>query len=278
MAPSVTAIIETRKNRLKRRSGKIIGDVVRSVTLVMITGGIAFVMIYVYTLVITASYFRVETVSVKGTARVAEDDVLRLSGVDSTDNVLTLNTAEIAGKIATHPWIREVNIGRELPNRLVIDVTERKPAAFVLMKGMLHIMDWHGDIFKKVEKDDDVALPVLNGVSTQKSVDRDLIRQSLQLLEFLAQRRDYPVLENVSEVFGDKECGFSVYTDGGVCLRVGFGNYRQKLERLKTVLVDLSRRSKDRIVSCIDLTDIDKVVVKKSGLFKSDRRTRSFDT
>ena len=277
MAASFTAIIETRKNRLKRRSGKLFGDVVRSISLVMIIGVVALVMVYVYNFVITAPYFRLENISVRGTARVAESEILRLSGIDLTDNILTLNTTEISRKIGTHPWIREVRIGRELPDRLVIDVVERKPAAFVLMGGALHIMDWHGDIIKKVEKGDNLTLPVLNGVSSQKTIDGDLVQQSLLLLEFLAQRKDSPTLEHVSEVF-DREYGFSVYTESGICLRIGFGNYRQKLERLKTVLVDLNRRNKDRIFLCIDLTDVDKVVVKRSDLFNQDRATKSFET
>lgn len=278
MASSVAAIIETRTNRLKRRSGKIFGDVVRSITLIMIIGIIGSVMVYIYNFIITASYFRLNGIHVQGTARVAENDILRLSGIDTTDNILTLNKAEIARKIGAHPWIREVRIGRELPNRLVIDVVERRPAAFVLMGGILHIMDWHGDIFKKVEKDDELALPVLNGVSFHESIDRDLIQQSLKLLEFLAQRNNYPTLAHVSEVFGDREYGFSVYTEGGVCLRVGFGNYHQKLERLKPILVDLSRRNKGRKLTCIDLTDMGKVVVKKNDLFSPDRATKSFET
>jgi len=278
MAPSLTSIIETRKNRLKRRSGKIFGDVGRSIALVTMTGIVAFVMVYVYNFVITAPYFRLAAIHVRGNSRVAESDIAHLSGIGTTENVLTLNTSEISRKIATHPWIREVRIGRELPDRLVIDVVERTPASFVLMEGTLYIMDRHGDIFKKVENDDDVTLPVLNGMSFQETVDRNLVQQSLLLLEFLAQRKSYPALEHVSEVFGHREYGFSVYTEGGVCLQVGFGNYHRKLERLKPVLVDLSKRNKERIFICIDLTDTDRVVVKRSDLFKRDRLTKSFET
>ncbi|MBN2255601.1 MAG: FtsQ-type POTRA domain-containing protein [Deltaproteobacteria bacterium] len=276
MASSLTAIIGTRKNRLKRRSGKIFGDVVRSTVLIMVTGIVAIVMVYGYNVVITASFFRVETVTVNGTVRMAESDILRLSGIGLTENIWTVNRGEVSRKIEAHPWIRDVSIGIELPNRLVIQVAEREPAAFVLIEGNLHIMDWHGEIFKQAEKGDNVTLPVVNGMWSEAILDRDLVGKALQLLQYLSQRRTYPMIQNVSEIFGDRDYGFSIFTDSGVCLQVGFGNYRRKLERLQPILVDLGRRNRRGAVS-IDLTDVDKVIVKESILFKHDRSARSFE-
>jgi cell division protein FtsQ len=209
--------------------------------------------------------------------RVAERDVLGLSEVGLTENIWTINRREIAGKVEAHPWIRDVDVGIELPNRLVIQVAERNPAALVIIEGSLHIMDWYGEIFKQAEKGDDVTLPVMNGVWAGGNLDHDLVGKALQLLEYLNQRRTYPMIQNVSEIFGDRDYGFSIYTDSSVCLQVGFGNYRRKLERLQPVLADLSRRGMGRAVS-IDLTDVDKVIVKESALFERNHSTRSFET
>jgi len=260
---SIKRVFETRKNRLRRRSGKILSDIVKSVSLVVAIGAVAFLMVFAYNVIITASLFKLSHVSVRGCEKVARDEVLRLADISPHCNILTVNLGAIARRVEKDSWIREASVGRELPDRLVIEVTERKPEALVLVDGKIHVVDGEGIVFKEYDRNDNISLPVINGLCDGGNINHVLMRKTLPLLHFLAMWGSFPTRDHVSEIHGDEVYGFSLYTQGGLCLQMGFGNYEDKLKRLKPVLRDLARRDLGKRCLRIDLTDFHKVVVMK---------------
>jgi len=278
MARSLKSIVETKKNRLKRRSGKIFGETVKAVTLTVAIGGLAFIMVYIYNFIITTSCFQLKDISVRGTEMIAQREVLNLADIDSHSNILTLNLKEISRKIETNPWIKSVSIGRELPDRLVIEVTERYPAALVLVDGNFCIMDRNGYIFKKYVKNDGVNLPVLSGFSKNGTINRGLIKKATILLSFISSNRNFPRMEHISEIYGDDTYGFSLFARGGLCLHLGFGNYESKLERLRPVMTDLTRKNLNKVYLNIDLSDSNKVIVKQNNIFNQKSSSAGYNT
>jgi cell division protein FtsQ len=262
MGRSIKSIVETKKNRLKRRSGKIFQEIVRATILVSAAGVLALIMVYSYSFIITTSWFQLKNITVRGIERTSEKEILNLAGIKSHSNILTLNLKEISRKIEAAPWVKDVSIGRELPDRLVIEVCEREPAALILVDKSLYIMDWNEELFKKLTNSDDVHLPVLNGVYKNGDMDKNLIEGAMALLKLLSSKRNFTGIQHISEIYGDDVYGFSIFTKSGLCLQLGFGNYDRKLQRIKPVLVDLARRNLDKVHLVLDLSDFTKVVVK----------------
>jgi cell division septal protein FtsQ len=64
-------------------------------------------------------------------------------------------------------------------------------------------------------------------------------------------------------VNGNEILGFSIFTDSGLCLRLGFDHYDNKIKRLRPVLDDLEKRNIDLKYVLIDLTDPAKITVQK---------------
>ncbi|MBT8490748.1 MAG: FtsQ-type POTRA domain-containing protein [Deltaproteobacteria bacterium] len=278
MTRSLKSVVQTKKNKLKRRSGKIFREIVKAVTLIITVGFIAFVMVYVYNCIITISYFELRDITVRGNERVTEKKVLNLADIEPQSNILTLNLKDISRSVETDPWIKDTAIGREFPDRLVIEVRERDPAAFVLVDGSLYIMDWDGSVFKKFSNRDNVHLPILNGIYKGGTVKRDLMKKALVLLRFLSANRDFPGMRHVSEIFGDDIYGFSLFARRGLCLQLGFGDYGRKLKRLKPVLMDLGRKNLDAVYLSIDLTDCNNIVVKRNDVLNRRNSAVGYNT
>jgi len=259
--------VEVRKNRLKRRSSKIFREaaVVSLLWLVVLVMGV--LLIFSYNLVLTSSWLKLEKTTVKGCANTTEQDLLLVSGIKPATNILALNVDGIARKIKTNPWVEEVYVVRELPNRLIIEIQERKPMALVKREDSLYLMDSQGVIFKKFEGEE-ANLPVLTGCAEDGKEDPVLVRKSIELINLLSASSSFPQIKNVSEIHGEENIGFSIFLDSGLCLKVGFGDYDGKLKRLKPVLADLARRNVIGFLT-IDLNDPDKVTVQKNDL---DRR------
>jgi cell division septal protein FtsQ len=85
-------------------------------------------------------------------------------------------------------WVREASVARVWPNRIVAQVSERQPVAFVpLGPARLALIDDDGMILPAVT--DRFKLPVLTGVTMEDApaVRRDRVRRMLQLLRELGE-------------------------------------------------------------------------------------------
>lgn len=257
---------ETQKYRLKRRSKNIAQELVRTVLLLCAIVSISTALIYGYMFTISSPYFRIQEIIVRGCKELTEKEILSLAAVKPEQNLLALNLDKVARRIEVNPWIKEVFIGRELPNRLIIEVRERQPMALIKRDNGFSLLDTDGIAFKKLEKNDDLNIPVLN-VRHVEGSDSELFTKSLELLRYLSTSQDFPTIKNISEIHGHHMFGFSLFTDSGLCIRLGFDSYENKLKRLHPVMADLERRNLKLGFLLIDLNDPVKVTVQKKEVF-----------
>ena len=75
-------------------------------------------------------FFRVEKIAVAGSTTYTEQQIIDVSGVEMEDNLFLIRKVPTGRKILNAlPYIKTVNIRRELPNGLAITVTECVPVA-----------------------------------------------------------------------------------------------------------------------------------------------------
>ena len=266
MERSFKSRFATKRYRAKRRLGNILLDVIKALLLTCAILTVSSLMIYVYNYTITIPYFRIQETVVRGCNELTEKDILSLVNVNRSHNLLAMNAETISKRVRQNPWVKNVFIGRELPNRLVIEVRERKAVAVIKMGDGLFLLDGEGIAFKKRENVDDADLPILTGFYKDGAMDAELLQKSLALLKHLATTTEFPSINAVSEVHGDDEFGFSIYTNTGLCLQLGFDCYENKLKRLIPVMADLERKNLKSVYLNIDLSDPAKITVKRSNI------------
>jgi cell division protein FtsQ len=256
----------TKRQRLKRRSGLILKDMLK--VLLMLAGifAVTCLFIYGYCSVISASYFGIRETSVRGCRELTEKDVLHLASIGPSQNILAVNTEAITARIRTNPWIKEVYVGRELPERLVIQVQERTAAALLKKDNSFYLMDPDGVPFKKLENGDESDLPALTGCYREGSLNPHLLAKSLELLRFLSASKDFPGIRSIAEIHVEEVFGFSIFTDNNLCLRLGYDNYESKIKRLVPVMADLEKRNIPLKYLLIDLADPVKITVQRKDI------------
>ena len=74
-------------------------------------------------------------------------------------NILLLNIDQLRHSLEAHPWIKEVHIGKALPSRIKIVITERTPAA-VLQKGSWVLIDREGVELSPITAPSEWKLPL----------------------------------------------------------------------------------------------------------------------
>jgi cell division protein FtsQ len=250
-------------HRLKRRSGEILRDVLKASLLLTGILLLTALLIMGYSQAMTTTYFGLRETQVRGVKELTEKDVLALADLKPAQNLLAVNADAIRDRVRKSPWIKDVFVGRELPKRLVIEVRERTAIALLKKGDGFYLMDADGLAFKKLETGDESDLPALTGCYRDGRPNEPLLTKAIDLFNYLSTADGLFSIKSIAEVNGDEILGFSIFTDSGLCLRLGFDHYDNKIRRLKPVLTDLEKRNVNLKYVMIDLTDPTKITVQK---------------
>ena len=277
MKRSFRKSLVTRRIRLKRHSGDMYRDLKSGLLLVGTVGLLTFLAVAAYFLLTASSYFKIESTVVNGCGKVSAKEVLALSELKPDQRLLYLNAGKIVRKIKANPWIEDVAIRRELPGKLIIEVKERQAVALMRKDQTLYFVDAGANPFKKIGEQESAELPILTGFS-ENGVDKtEMIRKSLDLLAFFSRYEGFPRLDNISEVHGDETFGFTIFADNGISIQLGYGNYEDKLKRLKLIMADLVRRDMPGFFN-IDLSNPAKVIVQRKDAPQYPKFSKGYRT
>jgi len=266
--------LEARKNRLRRRMIGALGESFAAAVLLFSAALLGAAFIYAYSAVLSASYLQIREVSVRGVKELTEKDILALAKIAPQANLLSVSADAVSGRIRANPWIRTVYIGREFPDRLVIEVRERTPVALVKQAGTFYLMDADGFVFKKLSRSDDVDLAIMTGVNIQAGSQPAVVSEALKLLQTLGEE-PHASLGTISEISVDEVFGLSILTDRGLHLKLGRDNFEGKIRRLDIVLADLEKRGMKDGRLFVDLTDVAKVTVQRKDALGKAQNEKS---
>lgn len=86
------------------------------------------------------SGFGIKAVTITGARELREDEVLKLAGVGPQSSLLFLNVASIRQRLKAVPLIKDANVSKLYPDRLLIELEERQPYALWQKDGMVSIV------------------------------------------------------------------------------------------------------------------------------------------
>lgn len=211
------------------------------------------------------SLFRVREVEIRGCQKIPEETLRSLARVEGNLNLLSLRLEEVAQRIEAHPWVDGVRVKKIFPDRISIQIEERRPVAILQMEEPFYI-DSRGVIFSRVGDRDGYDYPFLTGLNRQDlerepEMAKSLIEKALECLRAFHRWAIFPLPE-ISEVRMEKRVGIScVIGVGGIEVRMGWDHYEEKLRRLALIWSDLQRRG--IVARAIDCRELKRMVVKK---------------
>lgn len=94
--------------------------------------------------VATAPQFALSEIAIVGAGRVSETWIRTRLAPLLGRNLPLLPLAAAAERLSVHPWVDSLEIAKELPDRLVVRVAEKKPAVFLRSGGRLFWADATG--------------------------------------------------------------------------------------------------------------------------------------
>ncbi|QXE89513.1 cell division protein FtsQ/DivIB [Geomonas subterranea] len=218
-----------------------------------------------YGLVSRTTLLRLETIEVSQLKKVSRDEIITLAGVRPGDSMLGLDLKTIMARLSKDPWLEQVQVRRYFPHTLSITASERTPQA-VANVGCLYYLDEKGVLFKSLSEGDRLDFPLITGITEEDLAQdpkgsQEALKNALQLIATLRSGSVF-TLADISEIHYSKGYGFTLFTmQGGVPVKLGNGDFSQKLARLSNIYRDLKPQM--QALDYIDLDYIDKIIVKK---------------
>jgi len=225
-----------------------------------------FISHWAYVHLLGDPYFRVRKVEVEGGRKITRETLLSLTVIEGMPNLFSVRLKEVVKRLESHPWIEQVRVRKVFPNKILIQIKERKPMAIIQLEELYYI-DIKGEIFSPLGERDEYNYPYLTGL-TRQVLEKDpveakrLIKKALELLRIVSQEKFTP-LEEISEIHMQKAFGIHCFTKAeGVEVKMGWEDFAEKLKRLSLIWSDLRKRGWSAV--SIDCSDLKRIVVKKT--------------
>jgi len=257
-----------RRKRPKRRAGKLaaLRPLLLTAAGLILLCALSTVLIFTYDLFTQCDYFSTRKLSVAGNQRLTPAQVLETAGLAPGVNILSINLPLSRKRLLSHPWSVQAQVRRELPDTLVVTVSEHQPLA-VIDLGKKFLVNHGGEIFKELEAADPRGLPVIKGLNVADLALPGNTANTIYgaVMTILAMGREQSsVLPNteISAIHVDREMGLSVEAfNSRRTINIGFKDYPAKYRRLKQVLNYMQQTSDFPDFRWIDLNNVDRIVV-----------------
>lgn len=114
---------------------------------------------------INSDFWLIKSITVVGNRRLTSKQVVNLAGVDYKTSLLRLPAAEITANLKKNPWVGDVQLARDLPDRLTIKIREREPYVGLKQGDKVFILDNTGFVVQSVGTfTTETAMPVISDI------------------------------------------------------------------------------------------------------------------
>jgi cell division protein FtsQ len=148
------------------------------------------------------SDYAVRNIEVATDGKLTRDTILRTAGIDEGTNIFTVNLLQVQDRLRTLPQVDESRIQRVLPNKLVINIQERRPVAWIVAAASSDVPPTFADAFlvdrrgillkPKASAPEYAGLPVILGVETSllvagQALEKEEVKAALELIRDAAE-------------------------------------------------------------------------------------------
>ncbi len=240
-------------NRVKKGIGVASFRNVRLGFAALLVGLLAFSVYYLFNHV--KPIFHVRKVVFHDNKRLSESELREIARVPVGKSLFTLRGREITRRLLESPWVLSASVRKEFPDTLAIAIEETEPFALLDVRGRLVLIDERGESLEELKDD---AVPFLPVILSDPEREREGFEEALKLVRLLNEMGITQGRDHV-EVIAHNPNELSVEMDDAV-VKIGAGNYEEKLERLLHLEEELKNRN--IAVDYIDVRFGDKAFVK----------------
>lgn len=147
--------------------------------------------------------FNVKEIAVSNNNKISTEEIINLSGLTINQNIFKFLKLNVINKIEENPYIEQVKINRQLPDKILINVVERTPTYMLDVNQMYAYINNQGYILEL--SDEPLELPTISGYKTDVSVIKPGNRLNLEdlatlekIIEVTSIAKDNSILDQIT--------------------------------------------------------------------------------
>ncbi|MDP2945122.1 MAG: FtsQ-type POTRA domain-containing protein [Atribacterota bacterium] len=118
-----------------------------------------------FNFIFSSNFCNIKEVIIQGNDCLSEDEIFFNSGIKFGENIFKLNLKKSINSLKQEPRIKEVEIKRVIPNKIIISLTEREAAAIVHIGEEYFFSTKVGIVLSKIVKtEEEFDLPLILGL------------------------------------------------------------------------------------------------------------------
>lgn len=223
---------------------------------------------------------RIQRVVVKGFNTITAKEIANLAKVPTKTYIYTANLYDIQGRILRQSFIKSVQVNRQFPNKLSIEIVERIPVVSINC-GQLCYIDADGVLFTSSATQKGFDIPLVSGISGAQTANIGKIFFSKEIFEAIeicqtAQLLDTALYHLISEINMNNGGDIILYTsDVGMPIMLGRKDIEKKLAMLENFWLNVAGTPDADKLHYIDLRFEDQVIVKQAAQQKRQEKKYS---
>lgn len=189
----------------------------------------------------------VRNVSVRGVYDTPAEDIIRDSCIDFGSSILKVDEEEIRKNLEGAGQYTLNDVHTAFPNRVILDVSRRYPAAMLLNGGKIVVLDKDANVIASENEAPDMDLVYISGDHTNSyRIGSKITINQLRMEAYLAVMHaltDQGAAYLVSEVKLEEPEELVIISRTGIVVKMGdMQNMNQKIAWMKSAVLDLESR------------------------------------
>lgn len=224
------------------------GNIMIILTLVLM------ITIGMYT-ILNSELFETKSIQIKGNTIMNDDEIIKKFDIKTDKNIFMYNTNNIVKELKSNPYIEDVKIKRNLPNKLEITIKEKEIYAILRDGKDYCYIDNKANLIEKIkhiEKEDIVKVDLAYIIedNSVKFKDKEEKNDLIDLLEAL---KEYNLSKKINEINFEKDNKINMSTNDNIQVKLNKDNdIKYNISRLSAIIADLQKKSDN--TGIIDLT------------------------
>ncbi|NIP30853.1 MAG: FtsQ-type POTRA domain-containing protein [Candidatus Dadabacteria bacterium] len=178
-------------------------------------------------------YFTVSEIIIEGNNRIDPSEIIKRSGIRAGVTSMFFLESIAINNIMENPWASKVQIQKEFPGKITINVLESKPYCIIIDdKGKPHYLSENGKKLGPAIIKEGLDFPVILSDGILYS---ELLDQAIEILN-LSKSSSILNWKEISEVNISQEHGLKLITVDKRLIEFGIGNIKSKWYRVEKII------------------------------------------
>jgi len=204
------------------------------------------IIILSYLIVFKTDIFIVAEIVVEGNEKLSYEEVVKASTCNIGENIFKIDTKKGEDSLNLIPYVKSSKISRKLPDKILIEIEERKEVAVIQYLNLIYYIDIEGYILAIGENVNEVPLPKIKGIDMVSYGEGSNLYQEASMdnmEEFILYSENLNILKRIEEVDISNRDDIVIKLKDGILVAFGpLNNVKYKLSFLDGILDDVDKK------------------------------------